>query len=94
MRGVWAACLVVAVACSSSSGGSTASQGQMGASCTCPGATDAGNSLCAGKMYTTCAASLYCVDGACTELCQLEAGTCPSGYVCRQSSGVTYCAHQ
>ena len=85
------------IACGSSSSGPSASTGQMGTTCSCPGATDAGDYLCAGKMYTTCAASLYCIDGVCTTFCQLDAGTCPSGYVCKQtphSNATIYCAPQ
>ena len=70
----------------------------MGAACTCSGATDAGGDfLCSGNGQTTCASTLYCIDGTCSTFCQLDAGTCPSGFVCKQTphSNLTiYCAPQ
>jgi hypothetical protein len=94
-----AAVLVAAlvVACGSSSSSPSSGGGQMGAACTCPSQTDAGDFLCGGKGETSCAASLYCIDGICSTFCQLDAGTCPAGYVCRQtphSNAAIYCAPQ
>ena len=100
--GVMLAC-VAAVACgggssSSTSGdGGTGGSGAQGSACTCPGETDAsGDTLCAGHMYTSCGAYLYCIDGVCTTTCNLDGGTCPSGFVCKLAphSGLVYCAPQ
>jgi hypothetical protein len=68
----------------------------MGATCTCPNGSDAGDFLCNGKE-TSCASSLYCIDGVCSTFCKLDAGTCPTGFVCKQTprSNLTiYCAPQ
>lgn len=87
----------IVTACGSSSSPAGSGGAQMGAACTCPGETDAGDFLCGGKGLTNCASSLSCIDGVCTILCQLDAGTCPAGFVCKQtphSNEAIYCAPQ
>jgi hypothetical protein len=96
-RHTLAAILVTALAsaCSSSSTSNGGSGAGMGAACTCPNEPDAGDFLCGGQEYTSCASPLTCIDGVCSTFCQVDAGTCPSGYVCKQppnSNATTYCA--